>query len=251
MKVHILSDLHLEFAGFDVPTTDADAVILAGDIHPGDQGVRWALDTFAGLPVIYVPGNHEYYDYELPGLTRRLQREADGTNVHVLENDSVVTGGVRFLGCTLWTDFQLDGNATLAGFRAQQVLPDFRRIWYAPEGRPLHPADTMMLHAESKAWLTEQLSLDDRPTVVVTHHAPATPSIADYFVREPLNPAFVSELDALVAGSGALLWVHGHTHTAFDYRLGATRVVCNPRGYPKEAVAGFDAGRTVVVDAPP
>jgi predicted phosphodiesterase len=248
MKLHVLSDLHLEFADFDIPPTGADAVILAGDIHVGDQGVRWALKALPDTPVIYVPGNHEYYDHNLPELSGQLKRETEGTRVHVLDNDSAVIGGVRFLGCTLWSDFHLYGNAALAGFRAQQSLADYRAIWFNPESRPLHPADTAALHDESRAWLAEQLAGTERPTVVVTHHAPATPSIAERFRDEPLNPAFVSNLDAMVADSGAALWVHGHTHDAFDYRLGDTRVVCNPRGYPKENVAGFDPARTVTLD---
>lgn len=100
MKLHILSDLHLEFAGFQPQPTDADVVILAGDTYPGDRGVQWAATNFPDMPVLYLLGNHEYYGYALPKLITDLNEAAQGTNVHILENDTIVFGDVEFWGCT-------------------------------------------------------------------------------------------------------------------------------------------------------
>lgn len=248
MKVYVLSDLHLEFEPFEPVPAGADAVVLAGDIHVGEQGLDWALDRFPDTPVIYVTGNHEYYGDTFPELHQRLKRRARGTQVHVLENDAVTLGGVRFLGCTLWTDFRLYGDSAAAGREAHQSLADYHSICLGPGRLPLQPADTIVAHEHSKAWLTEQLSQSAaEPAVVVTHHAPSARSIAPRYRDDPLNPAFVSDLDLMVENSGARLWVHGHTHTGFDYRLGQTRVVCNPRGYPGEHVPGFDPGLTVEI----
>ena len=104
MKLHVLSDLHFEFAPFELPATDADVVVLAGDIDVGRRGLEVARAA-GGRPVVYVAGNHEYYGHSIPGLTGELVAATRGAGIHVLENEAVVIGGVRFLGCTLWTDF--------------------------------------------------------------------------------------------------------------------------------------------------
>ena len=114
MHLHILGDLHLEFGAINIPATNADVIVLAGDIHVGREGLRWARKQFPGKPVVYVLGNHEFYRHSLPGLTETLKGETDGSHIHVLENSSVEINGYTFLGCTLWTDFQLSGDAEAA-----------------------------------------------------------------------------------------------------------------------------------------
>jgi len=98
MRLQILSDLHLEFAPFHLPAVAADVLVLAGDIGVGDAGLRWVLETCRETPVIYVLGNHEFYHHTIPNVTHELREMAEGTNVHVLENDSVQIGDVIFLG---------------------------------------------------------------------------------------------------------------------------------------------------------
>lgn len=110
----VLSDLHLEFSNHDPPEdlTGVDIVVAAGDISPGVSGLHWLLDNFPRyLPVVYVPGNHEYYKHNYPALLAKLKDQARGTNVRVLNNDLVRINGITFLGTTLWTDFRLKGNA--------------------------------------------------------------------------------------------------------------------------------------------
>src|SRR5687767_8581751 len=108
MKLNILSDLHLGQGALDHPRTDADVVILAGDIARADEAIAWA----AGLrkPVLYVAGNHEFYGGSIEGTVPRLRQLCHGTPIHVLDDDAVVLDGVRFLGSTLWTDFRLFGD---------------------------------------------------------------------------------------------------------------------------------------------
>ena len=108
MKLHILSDLHTEFAAFSPPETDADVVVLAGDIGVGLNGIEWAARRFPEVPVIYVPGNHEFYGHDI-GLTDELKAAAP-PNIHVLNNGRLEFDGVRFLASTLWTDFRLHGE---------------------------------------------------------------------------------------------------------------------------------------------
>src|SRR5687767_2988927 len=114
MRIHILSDLHLEFASFQPSNVDADVVVLAGDIHTGKNGIKWIFKAFPNHPVIYILGNHEFYGQKIPKLTSEIKEAARGTNVHVLENDRFEIGDFVFLGATLWSDFQLNGDVVLA-----------------------------------------------------------------------------------------------------------------------------------------
>jgi hypothetical protein len=247
----VLSDLHLEFAPFDPPPTDADVTVLAGDLAPGLRGVEWAAARWPDRPLVLVPGNHELYGHAYPALVRKLVRQAAalGPRVHVLDDASAVVGGVRFVGATLWTDFALLGDPAAGMAAASLQMSDFRRIRVEPSYRKAHPSDTVGWHARSRRRLAETLAVPhDGPTVVVTHHAPSRRSLNPLY-RDPVASAYASDLDAVVQGSGAALWIHGHTHYCVDYRLGDTRVLSNQRGYPDEAVNGFDPGLVVEVRA--
>ena len=248
MRLHILSDLHLEFGTTAIPATDADVVVLAGDIHLGREGRQWAGTQFPDRPVLYVLGNHEFYRRSLPELTESLQRETEGSHIQVLENSAVEVGVFTFLGCTLWTDFRLTLNRETAMRTAEDIMSDYSVVNFSPAGRRLRASDTARLHFESVAWLRGALAkCDPRRTIVVTHHAPSARSEAPEHATSPLRAAFGSDLDSLVAGSGVPLWIHGHTHYNADYVIGSTRVLTNQRGYPEEQCKGFDPGRVVEV----
>ena len=253
MRLLIYSDLHLEFPSalehFKVPQgLEFDAVILAGDIHSHTHGLHWAAQTFAGKQIIYVAGNHEFYGAHVYGLIPELRKAASQCGVHFLEQDEVMLDGVRFLGATLWTDFALFGEGlpmSVAMREAARCMPDFRvirtgvsrgqalkpdrfEIW---NSGILQPSDTVKLFSRSRDWLAGKLAEPfDGKTVVVTHHLPSFRSVATRFETDPVSAAFASNLDHLVPQAD--LWIHGHTHDAFDYTLGTCRVVCNPRGYP-------------------
>jgi predicted phosphodiesterase len=253
VKLHVLSDLHLSVCDLPRPTADADVVVLAGGIARPRDAVDWAIG-FA-KPVVYVPGNHEFYGASLDTTLAELKSLCRGSAVHVLDDEELLLGGARFLGSTLWTDMQLYGSsaegaaAVLAG---QRMMRDFTRIRVsAEEDRLFTPADAQARHARHRAWLEERLAAPHRgPTVVVTHHAPSPRSIAARFAGSPLNACFVSDAETLLGAERVQLWVHGHTHDSFDYVLNGTRVLCNPRGYAKGGVnenAAFDPGLVVEV----
>ena len=247
MKLQILSDLHLEFGEVSVPRTDADVVILAGDIDVGVSGLAWARNCFPDCPVIYILGNHEFYKNSMPELTEALKGEAEGTNIHVLENGAVEIKGYTFLGCTLWTDFQLSGDPKAAMETAEGMMTDFRVIRFGPKNRPLRALDTQRMHGRSVVWLRGELAQSDPArTIVVTHHSPSGRSESPQYANSPLKPAFSSDLDSLVEQSRVPLWIYGHTHYNTDYRIGTTRVLTNQRGYPHEACAGFN--RSLIVE---
>ena len=267
LKIAILSDLHLDIRrrhllreghteektgarmlelqrSVSEAAVEADLVVLAGDICEGVTGIEWGAETFAGKPVMYVSGNHEFYRHEYWALLRRL-REAGGrtANVRFLENDCVALElrgtSLRILGCMLWTDYRLYGEA-LAGdsmARAASFLLDHQRIRWHGDGL-FQPDNALALHEASRAWLAEELA---KPwhgvTMVITHHAPSGLSTAPQFRGDSLSPAFASDLSALMRASAPALWVHGHTHHNVDYRIGPTRVVAHQWGYPKENLA--------------
>ncbi len=160
------------------------------------------------------------------------------SGIALLEEDVAIVNGVRFLGATLWTDYALDGDYSGSVTAASMGMMDHRQI--GTNDGPFRPEDAVSAHRRAKAWLDGMLAEPfDGPTVVVSHHAPTPRSIGPRFVGDPLNPAFASDLTDLVVRHQPVLWVHGHVHERCDYRVGTTRVVCNPRGYALEPT-GFD-----------
>jgi predicted phosphodiesterase len=247
MKIHLLSDLHTEFAPFDPPETDADVVVLAGDIAKATKGIERAKGWFPDRPVLYVAGNHEYYGESIPRLNHKLTAAADAAGVHFMENREVVIGGVRFLGCTLWTDFELFGERQHSMAAAQAMMNDFRLIRVDPDYRRFRPMDAGATHRRSLNWLMERLDATfDGTTVIVTHHAPSLRSVNPEFDSHPATPAYASDLEWLLDGRAAL-WLHGHTHMGLDYEIGGTRVIANQRGYPDAPAPGFDPARVIEV----
>jgi predicted phosphodiesterase len=239
MKINILSDLHLGFSAMERPGTEADLVVLAGDIARPREAVDWALGL--AKPVLYVPGNHEFYGSSLDGTIAELRRLCAGTPICLLDDDEVIVDGVRFIGSTLWTDFELFGpalrrdEAMAAGAR---MLRDFSRIRVRDAAADLFtPIDAAARFRRHASWLDERLGeAHAGPTVVITHHAPSPRSIHARFAGSPLNACFVSNAEHLLGAPRAALWIHGHTHDSFDYDCGGTRVVCNPRGYARDGV---------------
>lgn len=239
MRLAVYSDLHLEtfrrypsWERIPEPQADVDRIVLAGDIHSGVRG----LDALARLGAghVYVAGNHEYYHHDIERLDDQLRERGAQLGLHFLQRDAVVLDGVRFLGCTLWTDFEIQRGWRFGSeLIAKAFIPDFRLIRY--RGRRFSPRDAVALHEQNREWLMGELARPfDGKTVVVTHHAPHPGSIHPRFAMSPVNAAFVSDLTSLV--DQADLWIHGHMHDSFDYRSqGGTRVVVNPRGYIRKS----------------
>lgn len=236
-RIHVLSDLHMQAGwAFGIKPVTADMVILAGDIGNGVRGVKWAKATFpADMPVIYVPGNHEYYDHTMQDMLTQIRDAASGSNIHVLDRDSVTLCGVRVLGATLWTDYGLFGDTASAMLDAAGQMNDHRLIRYNDPrkgGVGFTPKHAHEAHQRARMYIRHRLRANHAmPTIVVTHHAPSRQSVHPMYQTDPITPAFASDLDLLIRLYGPALWVHGHTHSSFDYMLGKTRVLCNPRGY--------------------
>lgn len=240
MKIQILSDLHVEFENYDYPITEADVVVLAGDIHATDKGVTWAKENIK-VPVIYVLGNHEYYKKSHPKFIGEIKDTAKNSNVHVLENDYIKINGVNFLGCTLWTDFELFGDARNSGYECQQIMTDYKKIRRSPSYSKLRSIDTAIIHSNSARWLDATLEkLKGETNIVVSHHGPSIRSVLPQHREEVTAAAYVSDLSTLIEKHQPKAWIHGHLHSSSDYKIGTCSVYCNPKGYPGELNPDYD-----------
>jgi len=250
MRLWILSDLHVELTrGWDLPAENVrpkcDVLVVAGDLIPrAERGVKWLLERVKDRPVIYILGNHEAYGTDIDRTLAKAKVAAAGSNVHVLQDETIRIGDVSFAGCTLWTDFAIRGDAYRGMMVAAERMNDFKKIRtgrYVERFRPIH---ALARHRRSCAFLETELRKDrPGPLVIVTHHAPLpktfdAPGNSD---NDPtLDPAYRSDLRRLMSpapddGRGALrpaeLWSYGHTHESFNAVIGKTRIVSNAKGY--------------------
>lgn len=257
MKIHLLSDLHLEFDRGDLwlpPKVDADVLVLAGDIAVGQMHLPWLqamTDRYAF--VLYIPGNHEYYNcdvlQDLNDVYLRWEEYGQLKNFVFLHNRSCIIDDIHFIGATLWTDFNNDN------FHVREIvrkgLNDYRRIYYLVNGlgKKVLPTNILAEHRASLAHINKELNEPKgAKRVVVTHHAPSEQSISEHYRRVggDLNYAYFSSLEPLA--EKADFWFHGHVHHPASYEIGKCRVVTNPRGYERAGEkTGYNPGLTIEV----
>jgi hypothetical protein len=220
-------------------------MVVAGDLIPkADRGVKWLLERVPDRPVIYVMGNHEAYGTDIDRTLEKAREAAAGTSVHVLQDETIRIGDVTFAGCTIWTDFGINGDAHRAMAVAAERMNDFKKIRTSAYRERFRPHHALTRHFKSIAFLKAEMRKPrEGKLVVVSHHAPI-PEISDTpggSGNDPtLDPAYRSDLRRLMVSipddeRGALrpadLWVYGHTHESFDAVIGETRVVSNAKGY--------------------
>ena len=243
MRIYYMSDLHLEFdvdsshfynTWRAVPMGRAnrhDVLVLAGDIsvRTDVQFIKLISDKFKYVVVVF--GNHEYYHGRIDKVERIIRASlSDCTNVYILQNESVTLDGVSFHGTTLWTDMN-KGNPITQNI-VNSGINDFKLIKYKNSDGAFYRfgvKDAMKEHIIAKQFLADNIKKDD---VVVTHMAPTYLSIhEDYKNDMHVNGAYASDLSELILDTQPAVWFHGHVHNSFDYLIGDTRVLCNPRGY--------------------
>lgn len=232
--LHILSDLHNEFKDHrpDPAWEKADFIILAGDIDKGRYGIDWARMAYPNKEIIYVSGNHEFYDRRRQDVLAELRIAARENGVHFLDDEVAEFPGIRFIGSTLWTDFKIFGDHAQKGVMKEcmRSINDFNIIY---EGdRIFSPVDAEQLFQKSVTFIKSELAKPfDGVSVVVTHHLPSPKSVADRYKDDLSSAAFASNVEFLMGE--VPLWIHGHTHDSMDYMVGNSRVICNPRGYSR------------------
>lgn len=230
MKVHIVSDIHFEFGDrcINIPE-EADLLIVAGDLD--SRGHTAVFD----LPTITVAGNHEFYGGDYNAILDALKK-SDNT---FLENDCFVFNGVRFIGCTLWTDFALYGDPVKAKLICGRMMNDYNYI--AINGRRLTPDDTEGFHHQSVNYLDTVLSVPfDGKTVVITHHLPSERCVNPRYSSSGINAAYASNLEWMIEKYQPDFWFYGHSHENVDpFYIGKTLLLSNPVGYPHDPNHGY------------
>lgn len=257
MRCTYMSDLHLESETFAPSFRGGDVLILAGDLcharcldpaRPDrySQAQRERVERFlegarlAFPRILFVPGNHEHYDGVFEDTVPLLRQHLDG--VTVLDDEVVEIDGVRFFGATLWTDFQARSEAAMNGVRRRMGEYFFvkkRARGDASDAKParFRPEDALAAHDASWRLLLETVEAGGgQKTIVITHHAPSRLGANPVFMGNGLDGAYYSDLDRELALMEQVpVWVHGHTHVAKSYRVGATRVVTNARGFASKS----------------
>lgn len=265
MKIAVCSDLHLEFQDINLKNEEgAEVLILSGDIMiaedlhnhkhfeynpytPGalaDLGRRQQTAlrfrdflkrcSFQFPHVVYVAGNHEFYHGRWKASLDHLREECMVfPNVYFLENDIKTIGEHTFIGCTLWTDMNKGDPLTLHAIN--DMMNDFKIIRNDEHGyTKLRPAHAMYRHQQSMSYIKNIVQgMHNEKFVVVGHHAPSKQSTHPKYQNDQLmNGGYSSDLSEFILDHPQIkLWTHGHTHDPFDYMIGTTRIVCNPRGY--------------------
>lgn len=239
MKIQYVSDLHTEgWVGYEnyFPKidSDTDVLVVAGDActhHSMGFFMQWVKSV--EIPVVYVPGNHEYYRASLKDIDIILKMvQQDIPNLNVLLSETVEIEGVTFIGTTLWTELNnpLQEMYLVRSMRDFHVISDMSLdVWKS-------------MFEKQRDYLSHALyNTRGKQRVVVTHHSPSLRSIAPKWEGSSINLGFHSDLDYLIEKEQPVAWIHGHTHDSMDYKIGETRVVCNPRGYTGE---NFEQGST-------
>ena len=241
MKFALLSDLHLEMASWDQPLPEADTLILAGDIfaphrlHYGNQS--WADDFFSQISkaydhIIYIPGNHEHYHGDIndtPGaLYSYLSKHNLAQDFTTADQQLFQLDNLNIFAATLWSDFL--GNNPNCKQICKEQISDFRVI--RNKDKLFTPNDAYSIHQQTLS-LLKTINKETNIDLVITHHCPSFQSVHPKYSGQTINGAFASNLDDLILEISPKYWAHGHTHESFNYQIGETNILCNPRGYPR------------------
>lgn len=235
MKIQVQSDLHGAQPGLD---PNADLVIFAGDVATKPKTVAkyfQSLRKVSDIPILYVLGNHEYYNNVYPTAAYEYQEAVSQVQgVHLLDKSEFVYWGVSFIGCTLWTDYdnQRGISAALMGMNDFEFIKTIRNSQYVN----VCPDDFIQDNQYSRTWLAKCLAKNfgKCKTVVITHHMPSFSLVSSQYRGNQLNGAFANDLDNLIAEYRPELWVYGHTHGFKNEKIGDTTCVCNSYGYTGE-----------------
>ena len=245
MKITILSDLHREFWKINIPFYDCDAIVFAGDIAcPIQESMEFLLDYSKKLkkPVIAVLGNHDFYrsNYE-DALDYARKRATESQYLYLLEKDSCVINDIKFIGCTLWSDFsyKTGGNVSIQednAYIAQADISDFYEIRFSKENKKFSAMKCISLFQGSVNYLKEELqnTKDNQKVVIVTHFGIDKQCSNKKHFNSNLQPYFISNVHDLLHNYNIDLWIYGHTHCSNTFSIANTRIVGNQVGYPTE-----------------
>lgn len=238
----IVSDLHLDACSMPPrQNIGADVALVAGDVVNGSNAVmipELLMELFPEKMIIMIPGNHEGYRMaDFDEMVEIVKTACEGTRVRCLHRNEVeLDSGIVVLGATLWTDFRLFGKARLNDVMkaSAAAMMDYRVV--GSKGVVVTPEDTLAWHKRDRGWIEKrgsELKTQGKRAVMMSHHGPRRESLAQKYAKEASSGGFISHLPEKMFEPFEL-WVHGHTHTGFDYRVKKCRVICNPRGYTND-----------------
>jgi predicted phosphodiesterase len=236
MKIRLLSDLHMEGHSYYYDYAGEDLVVLAGDIHTQNRHKNLLDQIPSNVKVIMIAGNHEYYGSEFNSMNLFFAGlENRYPNFYYLQNESVCIDGVDFFGGTMFTDFNLYGYPVQAPREVVYGIADFS--WIKKSDKRWTPQDHVTEHTKFCEYLEAWLQQEHTKRVVISHFVPHPVAADPQFEGSALNPYFIANMEQYMGWQG--LWLFGHTHHAVDTYVGATRLVCNPKGYGSENQLGF------------
>lgn len=250
MKLKILSDLHTEGYNFIYERLDEDVLILAGDIGVGSKCIDWIKNLPKDLPIIFIPGNHEYYKYNFVEMNELFYKKFKNTNVHFLYNSEIIIDDVKFIGGPMWSNFELYGvtesyfaeKSSAIGIMDFHLIKTYGKFY---EERPWTTLDCKEEFNKFDKFVKFALKQPfEGKIVVISHFCPSRHSVHPRFQFSSITPLFASDCEHLMGKAN--LWVHGHTHDSYDYNIEGTRIVCNPKGYGNENRNGFNP--TLIVE---
>jgi len=234
MRLGYISDIHHEHDDSKIPVPEVDILILAGDIDVRPKGLKVLLKTLrsqTNAPILYIMGNHEYYNHTFPDIREQYRAQVEKVlNVHLLERSIFFINNVRFLGTTLWSDLSNPIHAT----DVQNGLYDFKLIHNADRSR-FRASDCTAEWKKNAAWLEQELCCQyDGKTVVITHHSPSSITCASDYKYSRIRFGFHSDMEDLIFKYQPDIWIYGHDHMSAHHKLGETLLISNQAGYPHE-----------------
>jgi len=241
MKIKIVSDLHLEFYGLTLPNNGADVLVLSGDIAVanGRTPDRVYREFFEQIQsdykhIVYIMGNHEHYSGNILTTTSILRDFLkDYPKVTLLDNEWIDIDGVAFVGTTLWSD--INQRNPLSMIAVKDLMNDFHVVHYGDvKYLPEQWIQNHIIALNLVRSTVDNLKDQYESIVICGHHAPSRQSIHENYKHEfHGNGCYASDLDNIIHDfpKNVKLWTHGHVHNNFDYHIGNTRIICNPRGY--------------------
>jgi Icc-related predicted phosphoesterase len=258
MKIRIISDIHCDINKNKKFNYGEDFVICCGDI----SGDRFTSENWIKNNIkqgIFVGGNHLGYNIvsndkkdSLNLSIKYLQDKFSEEPIYFLENQYIIKNDIVFIGCILFTDFDLFPSRCLAQEVARQSLNDYRRVKIYKHCllQTLLPDDTLKAHRKSKRYINKICKdFSDKKVIVITHHAPSILSVQTKYKNDILSAAFASNLENLMEKNKNIkLWCHGHVHNNADYKIFDTRIVANPLGYYDENPDFINEGLLIDTD---
>jgi Icc-related predicted phosphoesterase len=252
MNIQIISDLHIEFKSIEIPKIERDLLVIAGDFNAAMKGVDIIKDQCSHSPVILVLGNHDFYGSSIQEVVD-FWNNVKIDNFHFLFNNNVVINDINFIGSTLFPDF-LNGNPS-SMLICQQSINDFKGYIFNNKEKKskITPNDYLYLSKIDKDYVMDAFEKStSSKNVIISHYLPSEKSIHPKYKdsQQSLmkNGAFLSNLDNFIHYKQPNLMIHGHTHCSFDYKIGETRIICNPRGVTQyDGDIGFKLDKVIKI----